>query len=115
LPASDETGAGGDRQRLDKWLWFARIVKTREAAAALVESGHVRLNGNKVLKPGHGVKTGDVLTLVLHTRVRVLHVSGFAARRGPADAARRLYSEPAMSGREGDAPQKEDASPDGNC
>lgn len=93
------------RQRLDKWLWFARVVKTREAAATLVESGHVRLNGNKTLKPGHDVKPGDTLTIVLNTRVRVLHVEGLAARRGPAEDARLLYREPGASPAE-----KEDAS-----
>lgn len=97
------------RQRIDKWLWFARVVKTREAAAALVEAGHVRINGNKVLKPGHDVKPGDVLTIVLNTRVRVLHVEGLAQRRDPAEAARLLYREPAMSSGDGDAPQKEGA------
>lgn len=95
-----ETG----RQRLDKWLWFARVVKTREAAAALVESGHVRLNGQKTLKPGHGVRPGDVLTIVLNARVRVLHVVGQAERRGPAEAARLLYREAGMSGPEGETP-----------
>lgn len=112
MAASDESGT---RQRLDKWLWFARIVKTREAAAALVESGHVRINGNKVLKPGHAVKLTDVLTIVLNTRVRVLHVEDLAERRGPAEAARKLYQEPGMSSAEGGTPQKEDASDDGSC
>jgi ribosome-associated heat shock protein Hsp15 len=93
------------RQRLDKWLWFARVVKTREAAATLVESGHVRLNGNKTLKPGHDVKPGDTLTVVLNTRVRVLHIEGLAERRGPAEAARLLYREAGASPAE-----KEDAS-----
>ena len=82
------TRQAGARQRLDKWLWFARVVKTREAAASLVESGHVRLNGQKTLKPGHDVKPGDVLTIVLNARVRVLHVEALAERRGPAEAAR---------------------------
>ncbi|MCA3560330.1 MAG: RNA-binding S4 domain-containing protein [Aestuariivirga sp.] len=91
MPASDKQQA---RQRLDKWLWFARVVKTREAAASLVESGHVRLNGQKTLKPGHGVKPGNVLTIVLNSRVRVLRVAGLAERRGPAEAARLLYREP---------------------
>ena len=100
--AASEPEAG--RQRLDKWLWFARVVKTREAAAALVESGHVRLNGQKTLKPGHGVRPGDVLTIVLNARVRVLHVEGFAERRGPAETARLLYREPAMSRPEGETP-----------
>lgn len=96
------------RQRLDKWLWFARIVKTREAATALVEAGHVRLNRVKTLKPAHDVKPGDVLTVVLHTRIRVLHVTGLATRRGPAEAARLLY-------RETQEQQKVDATADGTC
>ena len=94
MAASDELPG---RQRLDKWLWFARVVKTREGAASLVESGKVRLNGQKTLKPGHGVRPGDVLTIVLNARVRVLHVEGMAERRGPAEAARYLYREPGMS------------------
>lgn len=102
--------ADTSRQRLDKWLWFARVVKTREAAAALVETGHVRLNRAKVIKPAHDVKPGDVLTIVLHTRVRVLHVEAIAKRRGQASEARTLYREPGMSVPEGSAPQKEDAS-----
>ena len=94
MPASEAATA---RQRLDKWLWIARVVKTRESAAGLVESGHVRINGQKTLKPGHGVKTGDVLTVVLNARVRVLHIAALGERRGPADEARRLYEEPGMS------------------
>ena len=98
MPASEATSA---RQRVDKWLWVARIVKTREAAAGLVEAGHVRINGQKTLKPGHSVKAGDVLTLVLNTRVRVLHIEGMAERRGPASAAQALYREAGMSGPDG--------------
>ena len=101
MAASD---APPGRQRLDKWLWCARVVKTREDAARLVEAGHVRLNGQKTLKPGHGVKTGDVLTIVLNSRVRVLHVEDLAERRGPADAARLLYREPGMSAPDGKTP-----------
>ena len=103
------------RQRLDKWLWFARIVKTREAASALVAIGHVRLNRNKVTKPAHDVKPGDVLTVVLRARVRVLHVESIARRRGQAGEALALYREPGMSIPVGSAPQKEDASEDGTC
>jgi ribosome-associated heat shock protein Hsp15 len=101
LAASDELPG---RLRLDKWLWCARVVKTREDAASLVESGKVRLNGQKTLKPGHGVRPGDVLTVVLNARVRVLHVVSLAERRGPAEVARLLYSEPGMSRPEGETP-----------
>jgi ribosome-associated heat shock protein Hsp15 len=101
LPASETSGT---RQRLDKWLWIARMVKTRGAAASLVESGHVRINGQKTLKPGHSVKAGDVLTLVLNARVRVLHVEALGDRRGPAETARSLYREAGMSGGGGETP-----------
>lgn len=104
-----------DRQRLDKWLCFARVVKTREAAASLVEGGHVRLNRAKVLKPSHDIKPGDVLTIALNRRVRVLHVEAIAPRRGPASAARLLYREPDMPHRDAADDQKGDASADGNC
>jgi ribosome-associated heat shock protein Hsp15 len=103
------------RQRLDKWLWFARIVKTRQDAASLVESGHVRLNRNKITKPAHDVKPGDVLTIVLRGGVRVLHVEAVAPRRGPAFAARQLYREPAAPDTSTANAQKEDASDAGTC
>ena len=82
-----------ERQRLDKWLWHARVVKARSSAAALVEAGHVRLNGVREKTPGHAVKPGDVLTIALDNSVRVLKVSGFAERRGDANAARVLYED----------------------
>ena len=82
-----------ERQRLDKWLWHARVVKARSSAAALVEAGHVRLNGVREKAPGHTVKTGDVLTVALDNSVRVLRVVGFAERRGDAAAARVLYED----------------------
>ena len=80
-----------ERQRLDKWLWHARLVKARTSAAALVEAGHVRINGVRETSPGHAVKAGDVLTVGLHRTVRVLKVVGFAERRGDLAAARALY------------------------
>jgi ribosome-associated heat shock protein Hsp15 len=82
-----------ERQRLDKWLWHARVVKARTSAAALVEGGHVRINGVREKSPGHGVKPGDVLTIALDSSVRILKVSGFSERRGDASAARVLYED----------------------
>ena len=82
-----------ERQRLDKWLWHARVVKARTSAAALVEAGHVRINGVREKAPGHSVKPGDVLTIGLDRTVRVLKVIGFAERRGDAQAARLLYDD----------------------
>jgi len=75
------------RQRIDKWLWHARVVRTRSDAAALVEAGHVRLDGRRVIAPGHTVRIGDVLTVALDRSVRVLEVTGFSERRGGAPEA----------------------------
>ena len=82
-----------ERQRLDKWLWHARVVKARTSAAALVEAGHVRINGVREKSPGHAVKVGDVLTVGLDNSVRMLKVVGFSERRGDASAARVLYED----------------------
>ena len=69
------------------------MVKARSSAAALVEAGHVRVNGVREKAPGHAVKAGDVLTIALDRIVRVLRVVGFAERRGDAAAARVLYED----------------------
>lgn len=87
-----------DRQRLDKWLWHARVVKARTSAAELVESGHVRINGVREKSPGHAVREGDVVTIALDRAVRVLKVTGFSERRGDATAARVLYEDLQKSG-----------------
>jgi ribosome-associated heat shock protein Hsp15 len=82
-----------ERQRLDKWLWHARVVKARTSAVALVEAGHVRVTGAREKAPGHAVKAGDVVTIGLDRGVRVLKVIGFAERRGDASTARMLYED----------------------
>ena len=82
-----------DRQRIDKWLWHARIVRTRRDAAALTEAGHVRLNGRRMMAPGQAVRAGDVITLALDRSVRVLRVEAFRDRRGSAAEARALYGD----------------------
>ena len=69
------------------------MVKARTSAAALVEAGHVRINGTREKSPGHAVKLGDVLTIALDSSVRVLKVAGFSERRGDAVAARVLYED----------------------
>ena len=83
----------GERQRLDKWLWFARVVKTRGLAAGLVEAGHVRVNGARQTAPAKTVRPGDVLTIALERQVRVLRVEAPGERRGPYEEARRLYAD----------------------
>jgi len=66
------------------------VVKARTSAAALVEAGHVRINGVREKAPGHAVKPGDVVTIGLDRGVRILRVAGFSERRGDATAARGL-------------------------
>jgi ribosome-associated heat shock protein Hsp15 len=82
-----------ERQRIDKWLWHARVVRTRESAAALVMAGHARVNGAKVRAPAAPVRCGDVVTVALDHSVRVMRVCGFASRRGDAVEARRLFED----------------------
>ena len=82
-----------ERQRLDKWLWHARVVKARTSATRLIEAGHVRINGAREKAPGHQVKLGDVLTIALDHSVRILKVSAFSERRGDATAARVLFED----------------------
>jgi ribosome-associated heat shock protein Hsp15 len=80
-----------ERQRIDKWLWHARMVRTRTAAAALTAAGFVRLNGKRTTAASHPVHIGDVVTLALDRTVRVVRVEGFCERRGGPPAARALY------------------------
>ncbi len=81
------------RQRLDKWLWFARVIKSRTSAAKLVEDGHVRLNAVRADNPAKSVRPGDVLTIALDQQVRVLRVRAAGQRRGPYEEARLLYED----------------------
>ena len=80
-------------QRLDKWLWFARVVSTRTQAAALVTEGKVRLNTDKIDRPAQSVRSGDVLTIALRGRVRVLEVVLPGAKRGGAPEAALLFKD----------------------
>lgn len=86
--AGDET-----RQRIDKWLWFARFAKTRTTAQKLVQAGHVRVNREKIESASHLLKIGDVLTVTLEHAVRVVRVLACGVRRGPAPEAQALYEE----------------------
>ncbi len=80
-------------QRIDSWLFCVRLCKTRRLAAAMVMDGAVRLNRRKVRKPATPVHVGDVLTFVLHGRVRVVEVTGLAPRRVSAAVAVTLRRE----------------------
>ncbi len=103
-------------QRLDKWLWCARLAKTRTGAARLIEAGKIRINGDRVLKSSRLVQSGDVVTAAFVGRLAVVRVLAAVERRGPASLARTLYEDltppapPAADsdGRQGPRPTKRD-------
>ena len=105
---ADERADSAGPQRVDKWLWHARVVRTRSAAADLAKSGHVRINGARIRAASQLVRAGDVLTIALDARVKLLRVCGFAERRGSATEAEHLYEDvepdPAPAGRDPGSP-----------
>ncbi|NIX75211.1 RNA-binding S4 domain-containing protein [Microvirga terricola] len=82
-----------DRQRLDKWLWFARFAKSRTLAAKLVASGDVRVNGQRTDSAAKAIAVGDVVTIALARATVLVRVADLGVRRGPAPEARQLYVE----------------------
>jgi len=84
---------GRDSLRLDKFLWFARIAKTRALAQDLAEKGRLRLNGRVVDKAHSPIRIGDTLAFAQRGAVRVIRVEALPARRGPPAEARALYCE----------------------
>lgn len=85
--------AADGRQRIDKWLFFTRAVKSRSLAAKLVVAGRVRINRDKAAQASDLVKPGDVLTITLDRSIHVWKVIGAGVRRGPAEEARKLYED----------------------
>ncbi|PSJ57208.1 RNA-binding S4 domain-containing protein [Kumtagia ephedrae] len=81
------------RQRVDKWLFFARVVKSRSLAAKLAQAGRVRINGEKTDQAADTVRPGDTLTITLERRILVYRVLAPGTRRGPAEEARLLYED----------------------
>ncbi|HYZ47866.1 MAG TPA: RNA-binding S4 domain-containing protein [Sphingomonas sp.] len=79
--------------RLDKFLWFARLAKTRDLAQSVAETGHMRISGRVVGRAHAPVRVGDVLSFPLNGRVRVIRIEALPARRGPAAEARLCYSD----------------------
>lgn len=93
-----KTGAGTNktsptRIRLDKWLFFARVIKSRTLAAKVVSSGHVRVNGEKTTQPSQNVKPDDVLTISLEHNIKIYRIIDCGMRRGPAPEAQLLYED----------------------
>ena len=95
------------RQRIDRWLFFARVVKSRTLAAKLAQAGRVRIDGRKTEQASDAVKPGDKLTITLERRILVYRVVAPGTRRGPAEEAQRLYDDlspkPTQSGAPDDA------------
>lgn len=79
--------------RIDRYLFFIRLVKSRTLAQNLLDEGHVRIDGKRVEKPSEQVEAGSVVALPLHGKVRVLRVLALPKRRGPASEARLCYEE----------------------
>lgn len=80
-------------QRLDKWLWFVRVTKTRTQATGLVTDGRVRVNRQRIDKPSQALRPGDVVTVTVRGHVRVLKMLLPGERRGPAAEARTLFED----------------------
>ena len=79
--------------RIDRYLHCIRLVKSRTVAQALVEAGHVRIDGKRVLKSAEAVRPGQVIALPLHGAIRILRVTALPTRRGPAAEAHGHYEE----------------------
>jgi ribosome-associated heat shock protein Hsp15 len=84
--------------RIDRYLHCIRLVKSRTLAQALIDTGHVRLDGQRVGKPSDSVRPGSIIALPLHDRVRVLKVVALPQRRGSAPEARACYEELGIDG-----------------
>jgi ribosome-associated heat shock protein Hsp15 len=78
-------------QRLDKWLWFTRLLKSRTGAAQLIVDGKVRVNRARIVKPSQSVRPGDVLTIARRGKVLIVRVLAAGHRRGPPAEAKQLY------------------------
>lgn len=79
--------------RLDKFLWFARLAKTRTFAQEVACARHLRIDGRVVEKAAAPVRVGCTLTFPLHGRIRVIRIAALPARRGPAAEAMACYED----------------------
>ncbi len=94
-----DAGSGhGPALRIDKFLWFARLSKSRSTAQKLAEDGHIRLNGRRVERSHAPVRAGDLITFPHRSGVRVGRVIQLPARRGPAPEAQACYEELTVGG-----------------
>ena len=81
------------RQRIDKWLFFTRMIKSRSLAQTFVEGGNVRVNGELIRQSSQQVKQGDRVEINLDRQTKILIVKGPGDRRGPYEEARQLYDD----------------------
>ena len=79
--------------RIDRFLFFIRLSKSRTLAQGIIDEGHVRIDGKRVEKPSEEVRVGSIIALPLHGEVRILRVLALPDRRGPATEARACYEE----------------------
>jgi len=79
--------------RLDRFLFFIRLTKSRTLAQGIIDEGRVRIDGKRVEKSSEEVRVGSIVALPLHERVRIVKVLSLPARRGPAAEARLCYEE----------------------
>jgi ribosome-associated heat shock protein Hsp15 len=86
-------GAQNALLRLDKWLWYARFFKTRNAANKAISCGRFRLDGMVMNKPHRNALCGQVLTFIQGNRIRVIRIMALGSRRGPASEASLLYED----------------------
>jgi ribosome-associated heat shock protein Hsp15 len=86
------------RLRIDKFLWFARITQTRALAAKLADQGHIRINGRRIDRAHAVVKPSEIITLMIHDRIRVLRIEALPVRRGPPAEARACYIDMPVDG-----------------
>jgi len=87
------TGGHAPSLRIDKFLWFVRLAKSRSIAQAMAERGIMRLNGRRIERAHSPVRVGDLLTLAQGDRIRVVRVLRLPDRRGPASEAQGCYEE----------------------
>jgi ribosome-associated heat shock protein Hsp15 len=79
--------------RIDRFLFFIRLVKSRTLAQHVIDEGYVRIDGKRVEKSAEELRVGSVVALPLHGEIRILRVLNLPARRGPAGEARACYEE----------------------
>ncbi|MBB3348142.1 ribosome-associated heat shock protein Hsp15 [Sphingomonas sp. BK069] len=92
--------SGGEAMRLDRYLWFTRLAKTRDVAQALACDGRLRIDGRAIDRAHAPVRVGNILTFFHAGRVRVLRVEALPGRRGPAPEAQACYQELVTGGGE---------------